>query len=115
MPKSTPIEKRTARKRAARRRHVFYFAQGDADGGKDDKNLLGGKGANLAEMCNLGLPVPPGFTLSTEVCGHFVAHGGAYPRGLEKAVAQAIRRLEGDMGKGFGDANSDHSTGELDK
>ena len=85
------------------KKYVYYFAQNDADGGREDKNLLGGKGANLAEMCNLGLPVPPGYTISTEVCTYFVTKGGRYPKGLEAAVKKAMARLERDMGKRFGD------------
>lgn len=84
---------------------VYSFAQGNAQGGKDDKDLLGGKGANLAEMCNMGLPVPPGFTLSTELCGYFSKHA-SYPKGLEKSVLAALRQLEKEMGKGFGDAEN---------
>ena len=62
--------------------HVFRFAPGSAEGGAGDKNLLGGKGANLAEMCRLGLPVPPGFTISTEVCTYFYAHDRKFPATL---------------------------------
>jgi pyruvate,orthophosphate dikinase len=108
MPKtSTARRKRTVKKTkkpAGRsRKYVYTFAQNDADGGRDDKELLGGKGANLAEMCNLGLPVPPGFTISTEVCTWFNQHGGSYPPALERQVEKALARLESDMGKRFGD------------
>jgi pyruvate,orthophosphate dikinase len=58
------------------------------------RDLLGGKGANLAEMCRMGLPVPPGFTISTEVCAHFVRRGGSYPPGLQKSVAAALKKIE---------------------
>ena len=91
--------------RKARAKHVYSFSQNDAEGGRDDRNLLGGKGANLAEMCNLGMPVPPGFTISTEVCTHYYEHKNRYPKGLEQEVAQALRRLEREMGKGFGDSD----------
>jgi len=93
---------RKTRKSAAR--HVYGFAPGKARGGARDKDLLGGKGANLAEMCKLGLPVPPGFTISTEVCAYFYAHGRRYPRGLEAEVRAALRDVERCVGKRFGDA-----------
>ncbi|MBX6364286.1 MAG: pyruvate, phosphate dikinase [Gemmatimonadetes bacterium] len=80
---------------------VYYFGGGQADGGREDKALLGGKGANLAEMTRIGIPVPPGFTITTEVCNLFL-RDGAYPRGLEDAVHAALRRLEADTGKTFG-------------
>ncbi len=67
------------------------------------KNLLGGKGANLAEMTQLGLPVPPGFTLTTEVCTHFYENGQKYPESLEKEVAEALKKLEEAMGAKFAD------------
>src|SRR5450830_502977 len=78
---------------------VYRFNEGD----KSMKNLLGGKGANLAEMTSIGLPVPPGFTITTEVCNHFSAHGD-YPEGVEEQVAAALVALEQDTGKKFGDA-----------
>ncbi len=88
------------------KKFVYLFTRDRTDGGKDDRNLLGGKGANLAEMCNLGLPVPPGFTLSTEVCSSYYDHGETYPPGLEREVAEAMRRLEREMERGFGDPNN---------
>jgi pyruvate,orthophosphate dikinase len=72
---------------------VYNFGNGSAQGRADMKNLLGGKGANLAEMSNLGLPVPPGFTITTEVCTHYYAHGETYPAELEKAVEQALAAI----------------------
>jgi len=94
-----------ATKRAAKSaKHVYCFGPSLAEGGAKDRNLLGGKGANLAEMCRLGLPVPPGFTLSTEVCTHFYSNGRNYPRGLEDAVEAALARVERDVEKRFGDA-----------
>ena len=87
-------------------RYVFYFGEGGADGNKDMRNLLGGKGANLAEMCNLGLPVPPGFTLSTEVCTAYYELERTYPAGLKDEVARHLERLEQETGKGFGDAHN---------
>jgi pyruvate,orthophosphate dikinase len=75
---------------------VYRFNEGD----KGMKNLLGGKGANLAEMTSIGLPVPPGFTITTEVCNHFSAHGD-YPEGVDEQVAAALVALEQDTGKKF--------------
>ena len=82
---------------------VYNFGIGTADGRADMKNLLGGKGANLAEMGNLGLPVPPGFTITTEVCTHFYANGKKYPDGLMDLVAQSVAKIEAELGKKFGD------------
>jgi len=67
------------------------------------KSLLGGKGANLAEMCRLGLPVPPGFTISTDVCTYYYKHHSSYPKSLEAEVLENIRRIESEIGKTFGD------------
>ena len=76
---------------------VYSFGDGAAEGGAGMRNLLGGKGANLAEMSSLGLPVPPGFTISTEVCGYFYAHGKTLPDGLKEQVKAAMSRLERDL------------------
>src|SRR5262249_26230458 len=76
-------------------KYVRQFGGGSAEGRAADKALLGGKGANLAEMASLGLPVPPGFTITTEVCRHVMAHGAdSYPSGLDAEVAEALRRVE---------------------
>ncbi|MGH7552328.1 MAG: PEP/pyruvate-binding domain-containing protein, partial [Longimicrobiales bacterium] len=83
-------------------RFVYYFGNGHADGTKDDKAILGGKGANLAEMTLINIPVPPGFTISTEACRFFLREQH-HPFGLETQVFQALRRLERDTDKGFGD------------
>jgi pyruvate,orthophosphate dikinase len=85
------------------RKYVYNFGKGKADGKADMKGLLGGKGANLAEMTNIGLPVPAGFTISTEVCTYFYAHHRSYPRTLKAEVTSALRRLEKNMGMRFGD------------
>ncbi len=87
------------------RKRVYFFGGGKADGRGVMKNILGGKGANLAEMTNLGIPVPAGFTISTEVCIHYYENGGAFPDGLEADVDAAVRKVEDVMGGGFG--NSD--------
>ncbi len=85
-------------------RWVYSFGGGSADGDASMKNLLGGKGANLAEMSALGLPVPPGFTVTTEACVHYFKEGQAYPEGLEVQVEERLKTVEGLTGKRFGDA-----------
>src|SRR5215469_14817698 len=74
-------------------KYVYYFGGGKAEGRADMKELLGGKGANLAEMSNIGLPVPSGFTITTEVCTWFYAHGQSYPAELEAAVEEALAHM----------------------
>ena len=85
-------------------RWVYSFGGGAADGDAKMKNLLGGKGANLAEMSALGLPVPPGFTITTEACVHYYQEGQSYPAGLEAEVAAGLKKVEALTGKSFGDA-----------
>src|SRR5688572_33195393 len=82
---------------------VYAFGDGKADGSAAMRDLLGGKGANLAEMAGLGLPVPPGFTITTEVCTHYYANGNRYPAGLEALVDRAVARMESISGARFGD------------
>ena len=72
---------------------VYSFGAGRTDGGAGLRELLGGKGANIAEMARLGIPVPPGFTITTEVCNHFMHHDGAYPDGLRDEVAHVVSVL----------------------
>jgi len=84
-------------------RWVYAFGGGAADGDASMKNLLGGKGANLAEMSSLGLPVPPGFTITTEACVYYYANGSTYPADLKAQVAQGLARVEELTGKAFGD------------
>ncbi len=84
--------------------YVYRFGGGVSDGGKGDKNLLGGKGANLAEMASIGLPVPPGFTISTDFCAVYYDEGGQFPQGLRDEVATGLAHIEGVTGKVFGDA-----------
>ena len=84
--------------------HVKAFGGGTAEGRSKDKALLGGKGANLAEMASLGLPVPPGFTITTEVCRHVMEHGaGVYPAELRDEVNQALAAVEKLANATFGD------------
>jgi pyruvate,orthophosphate dikinase len=85
---------------------VFGFGGGKAEGKADMKNLLGGKGANLAEMANLGLPVPPGFTITTEVCTHFYANDERYPQELAAQVDAALAEVGRLTGRSFGDAEN---------
>jgi len=82
---------------------VYAFGGGSADGGASMKELLGGKGANLAEMSSLGLPVPPGFTITTAVCNQYYAAGKTFPAGLEAEVRDALTRIEDLVGRRFGD------------
>ncbi|MDY0291057.1 MAG: pyruvate, phosphate dikinase [Desulfuromonadaceae bacterium] len=85
-------------------KYVYFFGDGEAEGTTEMKNLLGGKGANLAEMTSIGLPVPAGFTLTTEVCTEFYKNEREYPAGLRAEVEQNLQRVEKLMGKKFGDA-----------
>jgi pyruvate,orthophosphate dikinase len=91
------MAKRTGAKR------IYSFGGGSAEGNRDMKELLGGKGAGLAEMSNIGIPVPPGFTITTEVCTAFYAAGKRLPQGIEAAMRAALSRVEALTGKGFGD------------
>ncbi|HNV75218.1 MAG TPA: pyruvate, phosphate dikinase [Gemmatimonadaceae bacterium] len=86
-------------------RHAYFFGNGKADGTRDMKAVLGGKGANLAEMTNLGVPVPPGFTITCATCMEFLA-AGTRATGLEDEVSQNITKLEETTGRGFGDARN---------
>jgi pyruvate,orthophosphate dikinase len=83
-------------------RPVYYFGDGKADGAGNMKPLLGGKGANLAEMTRIGLPVPPGFTITTEVCTYFSENKRTYPKGLEAEVEAALAKVEKSIGKKLG-------------
>jgi pyruvate,orthophosphate dikinase len=84
-------------------KYVYYFGEGHAEGNAKMKDILGGKGAGLAEMTNIGVPVPPGFTISTEVCTYFYAHDKTYPSELKGAVAENLARVEKSVGRKFGD------------
>ncbi|HYM30331.1 MAG TPA: pyruvate, phosphate dikinase [Candidatus Cybelea sp.] len=99
-----PAKRATGRKAAARAgKWVFAFGDGKAEGAAKMRDLLGGKGANLAEMCNLGLPVPPGFTITTEVCTVFYGRNKKYPSDLREQVDAALKRVERQVGAKFGD------------
>src|SRR5437660_12291309 len=97
------FRERTASKKSKTLRYVYYFGDGYADGTGKMKPLLVGKGANLAEMTRIGLPVPPGFTITTELCTYFYEHNRTYPPELKKEVAAALARVEKSVGKKLGD------------
>jgi pyruvate,orthophosphate dikinase len=85
-------------------KYVYYFGDGHAEGNAKMKDVLGGKGAGLAEMTNIGVPVPPGFTISTEVCTYYYAHNETYPKELQAQVEENLARVEQSVGRKFGDA-----------
>src|SRR5438874_8718331 len=102
--KSARKSARAAKPAAARRgKWVYTFGDGKAEGKAGLRDLLGGKGANLGEMANLGLPVPPGFTITTEVCTYFYAHKKTYPETLRPQVEAALVHVGKLTGKSFGD------------
>src|SRR5437870_13714648 len=103
--KSPQLKRRkaTGAKKGHARRYVYYFGDGHADGRGTMKPLLGGKGANLHEMTRIGLPVPPGFTLTTEVCSYFYDHNRTYPPQLEAEVSTAMAKVEKSTDKKVGD------------
>jgi pyruvate, orthophosphate dikinase len=92
-------------RKAARPKYAYFFGGGSAEGRAEMRELLGGKGANLAEMAGLGLAVPAGFTLTTAVCRFASAHNGKMPAGTEAEIAQHLARIERAMGRRFGDPN----------
>ena len=85
---------------------VYFFGNGQTDGQEGNRNLVGGKGANLAEMVSLNIPVPAGFTITTEACTTFYANNEQWPEGLEDQVKENLARLEEAMGAKFGDTNN---------
>jgi len=93
-------------KSAVPQKFVYFFAAGESEGNAGMKNILGGKGANLAEMTSLGIPVPPGFTISTEICTHFYEEGGKLPEWVRPKVTEAMVKVEAKIGKKFGDVNN---------
>src|ERR1043165_9860565 len=101
-----PAKKASATKKPAGKavKYVYTWGAGKADGDGGMKALLGGKGANLAEMTRIGLPVPPGFTITTEVCTYFYANRKTYPVELQAQVEAGVRNMEKIMGCKFGDA-----------
>src|SRR2546430_6734765 len=102
--RSTPAVRAGDReKKKKTRRYVYYFGDGHADGSGTMKPLLGGKGANLHEMTRIGLPLPPGFTMTTEVCSYFYAHNRTYPPELKASVATALTTVAKSVDRKFAD------------
>jgi pyruvate,orthophosphate dikinase len=101
--RSESAPKSKSKSAAKKTRNVYYFGDGKADGAGSMKPLLGGKGANLAEMTRIGLSVPPGFTITTEVCTYFTENKRTYPKGLEAEVDAALAKVEKSIGKKLGD------------
>ncbi len=91
---------------ASKKKYVYFFGNKSAEGKAEMKNLLGGKGANLAEMVNIGLPVPAGFTITTEVCTSYYENKRKYPKELKEQVISALKKVENSMGAKFGDPNN---------
>jgi len=85
---------------------VYFFGDGQTEGQQGNRNLVGGKGANLAEMVSLGIPVPPGFTITTEACTAFYANNEQWVEGLEEQVMENLAKLEKSMGAKLGDAEN---------
>src|SRR3989440_2206192 len=96
-------KKTTRKSEGAAGKHVYFFGNGKADGNRHMKDPLGGKGSGLAEMTNAGLPVPPGFTITTEACNDYFGAGEKLPDGLWDDVLEAVKEVEKETGKGFGD------------
>ncbi|HEY7750978.1 MAG TPA: PEP/pyruvate-binding domain-containing protein, partial [Ignavibacteriaceae bacterium] len=87
-------------------KYVYFFGGSKAEGKAEMKSLLGGKGANLAEMVNIGLPVPAGFTITTEVCTHFYKSDKKYPKDIKHQVIKALGKVEEQMSAKFGDVSN---------
>ena len=105
-PKKSTATKGAKTATAKSAKHVYLFGEGRADGDGSMRPLLGGKGANLAEMSRIGLPVPPGFTVTTEVCTYYYANKRTYPAALRAQMAAGVANIERIMGTKFGDANA---------
>ncbi|HEX68407.1 MAG TPA: pyruvate, phosphate dikinase [bacterium] len=88
------------------KKYVYFFAKNKSEGNAQMRDLLGGKGANLAEMARLGIPVPPGFTITTEACTYFYQNNGQYPEGLKEQVLEGMKRIEEEVGRKFGDSQN---------
>src|SRR5213596_1293059 len=104
MSKKARAKNAPAKSAGRAKKYVYFFGNGKADGNRNMKDLLGGKGSGLAEMTNAGLPVPPGFTVSTAACNLFVERGGSLPEAIHQEIGRALERLEGLMGKKLGAA-----------
>src|SRR5437879_10108099 len=103
-----PARRRATRKKttAKAKKWVYLFAGGKAEGSAKMRDLLGGKGAGVAEMTNAGLPVPPGFTITTEACNEYYHAGKQFPTGMWDQVLAALKVVEHDTGKTFGDRDN---------
>ncbi len=88
------------------KKYVYFFGNGKAEGTREQRILLGGKGANLAEMTNLGILVPPGFTISTVTCKEFYANNSQWPSGLEAEMMENLKKIEQATGKKFGSSEN---------
>ncbi|MBU1084143.1 MAG: pyruvate, phosphate dikinase, partial [Candidatus Omnitrophica bacterium] len=100
------VTKKQGKKSAGSKKYVYYFGGGMSEGKASMKELLGGKGANLAEMASIGVPVPPGFTISTEVCQYYYEHGKKKPAELAKQIENNIKKLEKALGVKLGDPSN---------
>src|SRR3954468_14955327 len=102
--KVAPVKKAAARKAPAKRatKYVYFFGNGKADGNRHMKDTLGGKGSGLAEMTNAGLPVPPGFTISTDVCSLYYKERGRIPAAIDRDIADNLKKLEKAAGASMG-------------
>src|SRR6266849_5345940 len=89
-----------------KRKYIYFFGKGKAEGSAAMREQLGGKGAGLHEMTRIGVPVPPGFTITTEVCTHYYAHHRRYPKKLESDVTEALARIEELLERRFGDTDN---------
>mgnify|MGYP003541660268 CR=1 FL=1 len=99
-------KRRAAPAKAKATKYVYYFGDGKADGDRTMKDTLGGKGSGLAEMTNAGLPVPPGFTITTEACNLWYANRRSLPASIENEMAGHVRRLENLTGQQFGSTDN---------
>jgi pyruvate,orthophosphate dikinase len=106
LPGETGQPGRQEGKDSMSQKHVYFFGDGQAEGNAEMRNELGGKGANLAEMTNLGVPVPPGFTISTVASVHYMTSGSSHPHGLEQEVREHLTKLEKQMDCRFGDSEN---------
>ena len=97
-----PASKKPTGKKPAGKKHVYFFGSGRADGNRNMKDLLGGKGSGLAEMTNIGLPVPAGFTISTEVCTIYYREKAKIPPAIDREIAENVKRLEKAAGATLG-------------
>src|SRR5262249_20672017 len=100
--KVTARPKRPARSPQSKKQYVYFFGNGKADGNRNMKDLLGGKGSGLAEMTNAGLPVPPGFTISTEVCNIYYEQNKKIPAGIDAEIGDNLKKLERAAGATLG-------------